>query len=403
MNRTYFCKKAIILQSLCLLILFGCSSNTSVSIWDTSFNGSSYKTFFQVIFDTTIQGFSLTPDGNYAGGANGLFAFGEKQVWRVKPNAALDTSFGGTGIITLSNAIVKGIEDTLVTADGKMLVCGLSAVGDAMFVMRLNVDGSLDTSFNGTGYMTHSSAAGGNYDFAKTISVDGNGKIVVAGTSKDAGGDPDFAVWRINTDGTLDSTFNGTGFTSVDLGLGDESAVDIAIESSGRIVVLGSYVSGGTNYMAHFRLSANGILDNIYDTAFVSARLRGGTIALDSADNSYVTANFSILKFDPNGNLQLTFATSTSTASSVSNIVVMPDDRIFAIYSYSDPVSIARFTTEGVFKGSHRFPQIPNPYGGTADLGWNSLISDGAGKLVIAGTIYYDIDSNLTLWRLFEF
>ena len=61
----------------------------------------------------------------------------------------------------------------------------------------------LDTTFNGTGYRTYN---GGSNEIIYSIVLDSSGRIVAAGTNNS-----DMMVWRFNTDGTLDTTFNSTG------------------------------------------------------------------------------------------------------------------------------------------------------------------------------------------------
>jgi uncharacterized delta-60 repeat protein len=90
-----------------------------------------------------------------------------------------------------------------VQADGRILVADYSynSSGNLDFsVIRLNADGTLDTSFIGDGKATVD--VGGYYDYGQSLTVQADGKIVVAGVS-----DSDFGVIRISADGTLDATF----------------------------------------------------------------------------------------------------------------------------------------------------------------------------------------------------
>src|SRR5262245_26414271 len=77
--------------------------------------------------------------------------------------------------------------------------------------------GDLDTTFNGTGKVTPPIGSGG--DQIRSVAVQADGKIVVAGyTRAQDSSDYDFAVARYNADGTLDTTFNGTGKVSTPIG-----------------------------------------------------------------------------------------------------------------------------------------------------------------------------------------
>src|SRR5206468_7167998 len=80
-------------------------------------------------------------------------------------------------------------------------------------ISRYNADGSLDTNF-GSGGRVISSFTG--FDQPKAIAVGADGKIVIAGIS--TVGDADIIVARYNSNGTLDTSFGGgSGFVQIDL------------------------------------------------------------------------------------------------------------------------------------------------------------------------------------------
>ena len=123
----------------------------------------------------------------------------------------LDTGFGTGGIVT--TAIGSG--DDMATGvvaqiDGKIVVAGTSYNGSNkdFALARYNPDGTLDTSFNGTGKVTTDFR--GNDDFCNGVVLQNDGKIVVVGYSSD-GTRNDFALARYNTDGTLDTGFGQAG------------------------------------------------------------------------------------------------------------------------------------------------------------------------------------------------
>src|SRR5439155_1459581 len=139
-------------------------------------------------------------------------------VVRYNPDGSLDNSFGG-GIV---NSPVGNSQDhansVAIQTDGKIVVAGSTCKGVGTFgctgtsfaIVRYNPNGSLDTSFNGTGIVITGNSDGGASDLA----IQTDGKIVVAGDSLAAAGNwrtADFAIVRYNPDGSLDTSFGGTG------------------------------------------------------------------------------------------------------------------------------------------------------------------------------------------------
>jgi uncharacterized delta-60 repeat protein len=104
--------------------------------------------------------------------------------------------------------------------------------------------GALDTSFNGTGKVT--TPIGSGYDFGHSVAVQSDGRIVVAGVSYNASGNADIALVRYTSTGTLDTSFNGTGKVTTPIGSG-YSTSSVAVQSDGKIVVAGSYRNASGN------------------------------------------------------------------------------------------------------------------------------------------------------------
>ena len=119
-----------------------------------------------------------------------------------------------------------------IQADGKIVVAGSSRRNFAL--ARYNSNGSLDTSFDGDGKLTTDF---GGWDEASSMAIQADGKIVVAGSSRD-----NFALARYNSNGSLDTSFDGDGKLTIDFG-GIDMAHSMAIQADGKIVVAGE--SGG--------------------------------------------------------------------------------------------------------------------------------------------------------------
>src|SRR5207247_301788 len=121
-------------------------------------------------------------------------------------------------------------DSVAVQPDGKIVVAGGTrdaSSNDAFALARYNADGSLDTSFNGTGKVT---TAIGSDDFADGVALQPDGKIVAAGYSYDGGSSYDFALARYNADGSLDTSFNGTGTLTTPFGPGNDDANALAVQ-----------------------------------------------------------------------------------------------------------------------------------------------------------------------------
>jgi len=155
--------------------------------------------------------------------------------------------------------------DVVEDSNHNYVIAGASYNGSNfdMTIWRLTPSGTLDTSFNGTGIVTHNGALGvDGDDFAKAIAIDSQGRILVAGagsTGETPIDDPDLvgsqvAVWRYNPDGTIDDSFGD--FTTKGVAtiytLPSEyyagqyetfqgQATDIVIGRDGRIYVGGYY------------------------------------------------------------------------------------------------------------------------------------------------------------------
>ena len=227
---------------------------------DTSFNGTGkVSTAIGSISDYSSS-VAVQTDGKilvagYAHNANNDFGEDRFALVRYKANGSLDTSFNGTGKLTTDLSGLDYGSSVAVQRDGKIVVAGSSADNssgnDDFALVRYNANGSLDTSFNGTGKVITDlgiSFSGSLLDpltSGRSVAVQSDGKIVVAGNV--SGSNCDFALVRYNADGSLDTTFNGTGTVTTAIGSGSDIGQSVAVQSDGKIVVAG-YSHNGSNY-----------------------------------------------------------------------------------------------------------------------------------------------------------
>jgi len=182
-------------------------------------------------------------------------------VARLNADGTPDTSFNGTGVLEFTGpTTTTGSFDfpMNVQADGKILVPGMD--NDKFGLYRYNADGSLDTTFGSNGHVSYS--VGSGTDWAYTVTVQPDGKLLLAGTSDTGGFNRDFSIVRLNTNGSLDTTFSGNGKATFAVGLEDDSVRSVAVQSDGKILL-----GGGTDGdFGVVRLNADGSLDRGFGT-----------------------------------------------------------------------------------------------------------------------------------------
>ena len=197
---------------------------------------------------------------------------------RFNANGNLDNTFDGDGLLTTQIDGPGGMVVSMaLQADGKIVVAGSSA-GDFL-LLRYNSDGSLDTMFDGDGMLTTS--IGAFDDQARSLVVQPDGKILVAGRSWN-GLNYDFALARYNANGSPDTTFDGDGKLTTAVGTSDDAANSVALQADGKIVVAGLDSGGGANW-ALARYNSDGSLDNRFDgDGTLSIALAGGANGVQS-------------------------------------------------------------------------------------------------------------------------
>ena len=206
---------------------------------------------------------------------------GDIGLVRYTITGTLDTTFNGSGVVTTS--INDGGGEGYAVAlqpDDKILVAGVSIVGgnSDFAVIRYNSDGSLDTTFDSTGIVTTSVSNGEDDKGYYGIALQTDGKVVVAGEGRDSGDVPIIVVARYNQNGSLDTIFNGTGIITTSIGSG-AAAADVAIQPNGKIVVVGVGVTGGNSNLAVVRYNVDGSLDSSFGgTGIITTTINGGDV-----------------------------------------------------------------------------------------------------------------------------
>jgi len=234
--------------------------NTDGTLDGTFGSGGIIRTDFVLGSVDWIQGgIQIQGDGRIvAGGYTNLGVAGAWRfaVARYNTDGTLDTAFSTDGKATTKfSPGFEYISWMAIQSTGEIVTAGEAGFNtstDVAALARFNSDGTLDTSFNGTGRVTTN--YGPHSDFAGGVAIQGDGRIVTAAGRGLGGSDPAFAVCRYNSNGSLDSTVGGgDGEVFTDFGPFTDFADIVGIQSDGKIVAAGE--AGGGSGNAKFALA----------------------------------------------------------------------------------------------------------------------------------------------------
>jgi uncharacterized delta-60 repeat protein len=312
---------------------------------DTNFNGTGKVITPIGVLGETATEVAIQNDGKAVvsvithNGIDNDFA-----VLRYNIDGSLDNSFGNGGkmIVDLHDDIAFSIA---IQSDGKILIAG-GGNGGEFAVVRFNTNGTLDTGFNGTGYVFTSIGSGA--DTGWKVAVQGDGKIVVAGVSSN-GSNTDCAVVRYNSNGTLDPTFNGTGKVVTDFAGSDDVGYGLGLQSDGKIVVSGSTGNGSNRDFALVRYNTDGSLDTSFggtgkvvtdiggndDWGVRMALQNDGKILMTGHSFTGPRRDLALVRYNTDGSLDASFGGTGKLTAAIGNgdsighrVAVQSDGRI---------------------------------------------------------------------------
>jgi uncharacterized delta-60 repeat protein len=275
----------------------------------------------------------------------------------------LDLHFGTEGVAT---AVFSGgafATAVAVQPDGAIVAVGATAgrSGTGEFaVARFLPDGSLDPSFGDAG-LVKTAIRGGHGDEARSVAIQPNGRIVVAGTDSWER----FAVVRYLPDGSLDPSFAGDGIVRTDFQAGDDIAWDVALQLDGRIVAVGGAGYGQVGFeLARYR--RDGSPDRSFGTGGrVTLRYRGAnarSVAIQ-VDGRIVVSGYNmwglaVARFKSDGSLDRSFADRGVLEPPTPMVggfalAVQPNGRIVVAGDHDIfEVAVVRLLADGRYDGS---------------------------------------------------
>lgn len=400
---------------------------------DTTF-GTAGKVTTSFGTDSGAGGIAVQKDGKIviagssSNGTNSTFA-----LVRYNTDGSLDQSFNWNytfrigGTVATAVARSSGARSVAIQEDGKILVVGSANDGttDQIALVRYTTDGRLDTTFNGTGKsVTHV----GNNSFARAVVVQTDGKILVSGLSDGAA-----ALLRYNPDGTLDTTFHGTGIQTAAFMNGAQGGW-VTLQKDGKILLAGDAWIGNRRLFALARYNPDGNLDTSLNWNYTFrfggtvttpvggdvstySGVRSVTVQADGkillagfcydgtgASTNYGKRDFAIVRYTSDGRLDTTFNGTGKVTTSFGNnlslaysVAVQANGKILVAGDDSKGFAIARYNTDGGLDSSFNsnlyyhpgvgylgsYGTVVTPFG--VNAGAQALAVQQDGKILAAG------------------
>jgi len=333
----------------------------------------------------------------------------------------LDTTFGTNGKVTTS--LGPGDDTANAVAlqpDGKIVAVGQSDNGldDDFALARYTSSGFLDTTFSNDGKLTTGFPSN---ESGRAVALQPDGKIIVAGTTSSsvAGNNSNFALLRINSDGSADTTFNG--IVTTDFGGGDDGANAVALQPDGKIVVVGESIQNGSFDFAVARYNSDGSADTTFSTdgklttGFPSdefgravALQPDGKIIVAGESNFAGNADFALLRINSDGSADITFngIVTTDFGSGSDNgdaVALQPDGKIIVVgqsnNGLDDDFALARYTSSGfldtTFSNDGKLTT-----GFPSNESGNAVALQPDGKIIVAGESNFAGNYDFALLRI---
>lgn len=326
-----------------------------------------------------------------------------------------------------------------IQSDGKIVLAGQADSGGILnfALARCNSDGTLDSTFNSAGDITGVPGTAVTpfllfdptitVSYANSVIIQNDEKIVLAGLAN-VGGNVNFAIARYNTDGTLDTNFNGNGYVTTppstfNIGANFAQSNAVSIDSNGNIVAAGFVIINGAVNLAVARYTSNGILDTTFNFTgtiiippvyFSAFSVQANALEIQDDNTIFVVgttnqgsggySSFVVLKFNNNGTLDSSFngtgmqltppvAFGGNLTAQANSVAIQSDGNIIAVGfcdSNNNAFALARYNTGGTldtnFNGVGTLATSASYFDSTATVA-NAFAAaiQSDGKIVVAG------------------
>lgn len=365
-------KKILALSSILLSALTVCSGQAG--ILDSSFGANGVALGFDSGsgFSVIIQEDEKIVVGGSTEDGIGMPIF---SIVRFLKNGVLDAGFENDGKAQVQIGLHSyWAYDIAIQGDGKIVAVGtcLESNGQktSAALVRLDSNGVLDGTFDSDGKVIISFNNIGYSDFGYAVTVQSDGKIILAGSGRSDSNVQGFAVARLNSDGTLDGTFGNSGKILTSVGNPYPWAQCIEVQPDGKILV-GGYsesLSSAPSCFSLVRYNTNGTLDNSFGVnGKVTTYFGGGGSSGDDYDDDQARA----MALQPDGKIIMT-------------------GHSYLGFNTWNSAPLARYNSDGTldntFGDGGKVNVVYDNFGCSA----KAIVIQEDGKIVIAGSVNYN-------------
>jgi len=271
-------------------------------------------------------------------------------------DGTLDHSFNFPPGFSLVTAVAP-------TNDNKLIICALQ--GQQPYyatpeqrvrrIVRVNEDGSIDSSFSSSARPDLS---------VRVIAVQGDGKILVAGTFATFAGLPRPGIVRLLSDGNLDPNFAAVALQPRPFATGIGVNV-LAVDDDGKIVIAGSFSKvNGVDYDSVARLNPDGTLDSTFHPSGFAGGVSTKAVIVQDDRKIVLAGRFrvppddsdlrSLVRLNPDGSIEPKYGSfATPEFGDISSLAIQSDDKIIIAGS-----SVHRLNTDGLMDDSFQNAEV---------------------------------------------
>ena len=309
-----------------------------------------------------------TPDGKIV--LTGCGFTGTDYQWdfliaRYNSDGTLDQSFSEDGrVYSNLSANSEFAYAACMQEDGKIVAAGYEYETLDFVLMRFNTDGSLDNTFGTEGKLTTDIDDVINTAYCLTIQPDG--RIIAAGSTQYTSLNMDITLVRYNPDGSLDNTFSTDGKVVTSFSEYTDVAKAIALQSDGKILVVGGSDEGTDCYVVLARYNSDGTLDLSFDEdgkviTDISCTSICGNALVIQPDNKIVVAGTAdngtdydiiVLRYNPDGSLDPTFGAEGIVITDIDD---MDNEAVAVALTESGNILVSGNSRPGPSEGSTLF------------------------------------------------